>query len=124
MAESRTHPRSDADGLSCGRVPDVAEPWPPGAQGRTWHSRACSRHVPAEQRGGIGQRRRGPPTRQVRGWKIERVFDISQTDGAPLPDVAPARLNGDAPKGLWDGLAAQVGAAGFALLREAPERPS
>jgi hypothetical protein len=47
----------------------------------------------------------------------------SQTDGDPLPDVAPARLNGDAPKGLWDGLAAQVGAAGFALLREAPARP-
>jgi antirestriction protein ArdC len=63
------------------------------------------------------------PTRQIRGWKIEHVFNISQTDGDPLPDVAPTRLDGEAPAGFWDGLATQVGAAGFVLLRETPTHP-
>jgi hypothetical protein len=59
----------------------------------------------------------------IRGWKIEHVFDVSQTDGDPLPDVEPVRLDGEAPEGFWHGLAAQVEANGFVLLREAPTHP-
>ena len=57
-------------------------------------------------------------SRVLRGFKIAHVFDISQTDGEPIPDVRPALLDGDAPDGLWQGLAAQVVAAGFTLRRE------
>jgi antirestriction protein ArdC len=60
------------------------------------------------------------PTSGIRGWKIEHVFDVSQTDGDPLPDIEPVRLDGEAPEGFWDGLAAQVEANGFELLRETP----
>jgi antirestriction protein ArdC len=63
------------------------------------------------------------PARQIRGWKIEHVFDISQTDGDPLPEVEAVQTQGDAPAGMWDRLAAQVGTAGFVLLRETPEHP-
>ena len=31
--------------------------------------------------------------------------DVGQTDSEPLPEVAPARLKGDAPAGLWEALA-------------------
>jgi antirestriction protein ArdC len=58
-------------------------------------------------------------TREIRGWKIEHVFDISQTDGDPLAHIAVPLVEGEAPHGLWDQLAAQVTAAGFMLLREA-----
>lgn len=46
------------------------------------------------------------------------VWDASQTDGDPIPEPpAPKLLEGEAPAGLWDGLAAQVEAAGFRVLR-------
>lgn len=45
------------------------------------------------------------------------MFDIAQTDGEPLPDVAPALLTGEAPVDLWDGLAAQVTGRGYRLER-------
>src|SRR5437870_1182895 len=51
------------------------------------------------------------PRRALRGFKVAHVFDVSQTDGEPIPDVRPALLDGDAPAGLWDALAAQVAAA-------------
>jgi hypothetical protein len=57
------------------------------------------------------------PRRVLRGFKVAHVFDLAQTDGHPLPDLRPALLDGDAPAGLWDALAAQVTAAGFALER-------
>jgi len=54
----------------------------------------------------------------LRGFRVVHVFDVTQTDGEPLPEVAgPALLAGDAPGALWDALAAQVAAAGFALER-------
>ena len=46
---------------------------------------------------------------------VVHVFDISQTDGPELPAVSPRLLDGAAPAGLWDGLAAEVTAAGFTL---------
>jgi antirestriction protein ArdC len=63
--------------------------------------------------------------REIRGWRIEHVFDISQTDGEPLAHMQVPHVGGEAPQGLWDGLAAQVTTAGFTLVRQpTPGRPS
>ena len=44
------------------------------------------------------------------------VWDASQTTGEPIPEPpAPQLLEGHAPVGLWEGLAAQVQSAGFEL---------
>jgi antirestriction protein ArdC len=53
----------------------------------------------------------------IRGFTTVSVFDVSQTDGAELPDVGPHLLEGADVAGLWDGLAAQVKAAGYTLER-------
>jgi antirestriction protein ArdC len=54
----------------------------------------------------------------VVGYKVTHVFDIAQTDGEPLPEVdRPALLDGEAPSGLWEALAAQVAGEGFTLER-------
>jgi hypothetical protein len=50
------------------------------------------------------------------------VFDVSQTEGTPLPratlaDYCPELLSGAAPGGLLDALAAQVRAHGFTIER-------
>jgi len=54
---------------------------------------------------------------QVRGFRAVHVFDVAQTEGDPLPDVAPALLVGQAPAGLWNDLAGQVAGHGYALER-------
>lgn len=60
----------------------------------------------------------GPPHRVVTGYRTVSVFDVSQTTGAPLPEPQrPSLLSGDAPPGLWEGLATQVQQAGFHLER-------
>lgn len=52
------------------------------------------------------------------GVRPAYVWDASQTTGDPIPEPpAPRLLEGEAPVGLWDGLAAQVEAAGFSVLR-------
>ena len=52
------------------------------------------------------------------GAKPAYVWDVSQTDGAPIPEApAPTLLEGQAPAGLWDGLAALVEADGYQVLR-------
>nr|WP_259310437.1 hypothetical protein [Cellulomonas sp. P24] len=43
--------------------------------------------------------------------------DLTQTDGHPLPDVAPELLRGPAPEHLWDHLSRLVDADGFRLER-------
>ncbi|AYY12999.1 ImmA/IrrE family metallo-endopeptidase [Actinobacteria bacterium YIM 96077] len=54
--------------------------------------------------------------RRVVGMKPAYVWDVSQTAGEPIPErPEPAMLQGHAPEGLWDGLAAQVRRLGFAL---------
>lgn len=63
-------------------------------------------------------------TRQLRGFKIERVFDISQTDGEDLPEVAPVALTGDSPAGLWDAVRAQIEADGFTVRRGVCANPA
>jgi hypothetical protein len=35
--------------------------------------------------------------RQLRGFKVEHVWDIAQTDGDPVPDVRPALLESEGP---------------------------
>ncbi|HZQ26314.1 MAG TPA: ArdC-like ssDNA-binding domain-containing protein [Acidimicrobiales bacterium] len=57
------------------------------------------------------------PARVVRGFKVVHVFDVHQTEGAPLADVPAVLLDGDAPAALLDGLAAQIEAAGFSYRR-------
>lgn len=50
------------------------------------------------------------------GLKPAYVWDISQTDGAPIPETPqPVLLRGRAPEGLWAGLANQITAHGFGL---------
>jgi hypothetical protein len=50
------------------------------------------------------------------GLRPTHVWDISQTDGDPIPQLPrPSLLTGQAPDGLWDGLADQITAAGYEL---------
>lgn len=50
------------------------------------------------------------------GLKPAYVWDVSQTDGDPIPETPrPTLLQGQAPEGLWDGLADQITARGFEL---------
>jgi len=52
------------------------------------------------------------------GVRPAYVWDVSQTDGDPVPEPPrPRLLEGEAPAGLWDGLAELVQARGFTLLR-------
>lgn len=52
------------------------------------------------------------------GVRPAYVWDASQTGGDLIPEPpAPTLLEGAAPDGLWDGLVAQVRAAGFELVR-------
>jgi antirestriction protein ArdC len=50
------------------------------------------------------------------GVKPAHVWDISQTDGKPIPErPRPTLLQGQAPERLWEGLAAQIQARGFTV---------
>ncbi|WP_237089896.1 ArdC-like ssDNA-binding domain-containing protein [Nesterenkonia sp. PF2B19] len=52
------------------------------------------------------------------GVRPAYVWDASQTVGEPIPEPpSPTLLEGQAPAGLWDGLAKQVEAAGFSVVR-------
>ena len=54
-------------------------------------------------------------TRMV-GVRPAHVFPVNFTDGPDLPEVpAPQLLRGEAPPGLWDGLAALIRAKDFSL---------
>ena len=55
-------------------------------------------------------------TRMV-GVRPAYVWDASQTSGESIPEPpSPKLLVGEAPAGLWEGLASQVRSAGFELL--------
>ena len=69
----------------------------------------------------LGPREKPKPGEVVRsrmvGARPAYVWDVSQTDGDPLPTTpAPVLLEGEAPAALWDGLAAQIRAAGFEVV--------
>jgi len=55
--------------------------------------------------------------KQVRGFRVVHVFALHQTEGAPLPEVAPTLLVGQAPAGLWDALEGQVLGHGYTVHR-------
>lgn len=58
------------------------------------------------------------------GVRPAYVWDVSQTAGDPLPELpSPKLLVGEAPKGLWEGLAEQIKVAGF-QLGDAPDAKS
>jgi hypothetical protein len=55
---------------------------------------------------------------QLVGMRLASVFDVSATDGEPLPERPQARLlTGQAPDGLWDALAGLVAEQGFVVSR-------
>jgi hypothetical protein len=57
------------------------------------------------------------------GVRPAYVWDLSQTAGDPVPERPQARLlQGVAPKGLWNGLAAQIQERGFTVQRVPNER--
>ncbi|MDQ3954505.1 MAG: ArdC-like ssDNA-binding domain-containing protein [Actinomycetota bacterium] len=56
----------------------------------------------------------------IRGFRVVYVFDVSQTEGEPLEDfdaLRPRLLDGDAPEGLWDALAAIAHGHGYEVVR-------
>ena len=60
----------------------------------------------------------GKGRKVLRGFKVAYVFALAQTEGEDLPALlTPTMLTGQAPAGLWDGLAEQVAAAGYTLQR-------
>jgi hypothetical protein len=65
-----------------------------------------------------GTSRQTEDRRRIVAFTQAYVFDISQTQGEPLPEPPrPTLLQGQAPEGLWDQLATQVRAAGYELER-------
>ncbi len=71
---------------------------------------------PATASGG-GVAPEGVGGKQVRGFRVVHVFAQYQTEGAPLPEVAPTLLVGQAPAGLWDALERQVLGHGYTVHR-------
>jgi hypothetical protein len=59
-------------------------------------------------------------SRAIRGFKIEHVFDLSQTHGRPLPEPpAPQLLAGTAPPGLQESAIAVIESHGYRVERAA-----
>lgn len=62
----------------------------------------------------------GDATTSVRAFVLVPVFDISQTDGAPLPEPPPVSpLSGDSHAHLLAGLERQASEAGYVVERRA-----
>jgi antirestriction protein ArdC len=127
----------------------ISEPWPTYVAGfRQWES--LGRNVVKGQRGymiqapvterwaaettpdgtslrKLGFREQPKLGEQVRtriiNVKPAYVWDVCQTDGDPVPErPGPKLLEGQAPEGLWDGLAGLVAAHGFTLSQVADAR--
>ena len=127
----------------------ISEPWPTYVAGfKQWESlgrvvqrgqRGYMIQAPVTERwateatsGGTALRKLGfretpKPGEQVRtqivNVKPAYVWDVCQTDGDPVPKrPGPQLLQGQAPEGLWDGLAALIKAEGFTLSQVADAR--
>ena len=95
---TRRGPRPDADGAL--DVEDLGGSTPAPGPGTT----------------GPGARGRG----SVVGFRGAPVFDVSQTDGDPIPTPPrPQLLEGQAPPGLWDALTSAITDRGFTVHRSA-----
>lgn len=94
------------------------------AGGRPADTAGTAATGPGSDAGNQPEAASGP--RRLVGVRIAFVFDLSQTDpipGAPpLPTrpAGPQLLTGQAPPGLWEGLARQVDEEGFTLLEKDP----
>ena len=91
---------------------------------RTWQQ--LGRHV---RRGETGYKILAPITRRIRdedeatgeersrravvGFRVATVFDYRQTEGKPLPEVAPERLTGDDGADLFEHAAGMIRAEGY-----------
>jgi len=80
----------------------------------TYRPKTADQAEPATSGGGAAPDAGG---KQVRGFRVVHVFALSQTEGAPLPEVAPSLLVGQAPAGLWDALQRQVLGHGYTVHR-------
>lgn len=56
-------------------------------------------------------------TKVLAGFRVAKVFDVSQTDGAPLPEILPEPLAGEAPYLLIEWMEEWLKATGWNLLR-------
>jgi hypothetical protein len=52
------------------------------------------------------------------GWRLAYTFDVSQTEGEPLPEPV-SRLQGEGPEGLFEGLVAHAEQLGFTVKLDA-----
>ena len=94
------------------RRPASSDHSPSGTSDSTGSRRASTSGPAASEVEPVAERGR------VAGWRVVHVFDIFQTSGEPLPErPMPQLLAGQAPDGLWQALAEQVTAHGFALQR-------
>lgn len=59
----------------------------------------------------------GVHSRVLRGFRVVHVFDVTQTEGEPLPTATPKQLKGAAPQQLWESLTGIVERDGFHLER-------
>jgi hypothetical protein len=60
---------------------------------------------------------------RLAGFRVATVFDISQCDGPPIPDVRPIQLESDAPQDMWDDVTDRVREAGYRVRRGACATP-
>ena len=80
-----------------------------------------TRRVPISDASGnpvVDENGRPRQRQEMIGVKAVPVWDISQTDGPPVPEAPrPVLLTGQAPDGLWDSLAEIVADLGYTLER-------
>lgn len=53
----------------------------------------------------------------IRGFRFVNVFDVSQTEGDPIPDIRPTLLSGDDLPVVWDQIQKQIEAHGYTVER-------
>lgn len=68
---------------------------------------------------GAPRRAAGLPRTALHGFRVVHVFDVSQTEGQPVPDLPPRLLTGEAPAGLWEQLGQVAANDGYELHRQA-----
>jgi hypothetical protein len=64
------------------------------------------------------------PERVVCGFRVVHVFDISPTDGEPLPDVGPHRLSGDYDAHLLEATVGMIEEEGYTYTLAALKGPN